>query len=62
MELGASDIDLWWDLSATLLNELKANEVNYKTNLNAYKKDYSKFISKSPSITPKNNFIQLDMD
>jgi hypothetical protein len=44
MELGASDIDLWWDLSASLLNEHKTNEVNYRRKLKAYREAYSEFI------------------
>jgi hypothetical protein len=62
MELGASDIDPWWDVNETLLNEHKTNEVNYRRKFKAYKEVYSKFIYESPSITPKNNFILLDMD
>jgi hypothetical protein len=62
MELGALDIDLWWDLNAVLLDEHKANEVNYRRNIKAYKEAYSEFIYESPFITPKNSFIQLDMD
>jgi hypothetical protein len=42
MELGASDIDLWWDLSVTFFNEHKANEVNYRRKIKAYKEAYSK--------------------
>jgi hypothetical protein len=62
MELGASNIDLWWDLCAALLNEHKANEVNYRRKIKAYKEALSEFIYESPSITPKNSFIQLSMD
>lgn len=45
-----------------LLDEHKANEVNYGRKLKAYRETYPQFIYESPFVTPKDSFIQLDMD
>jgi hypothetical protein len=45
-----------------LFDEHKVDEASYKRKLKAYSEAYSKFVYASPSIIPKNSFIELDMD